>query len=545
MKRWNGWGDETISQALASHVLGFLQAEVGTAKGVPDATLQSVIAKVPASRLSQPHPLISVDAELRVRHARGQSFPDLVATRSGEIEQFPDGVALPESAEQLAELIRYCYKQDIVMIPYGGGTSVVGHINPPASDKPVVTIALTRMTRLRSLNEESQIATFDAGTPGPLVEAQLRAKGYTLGHFPQSFELSTLGGWVASRSSGQQSLRYGRIEQLFAGGRLETAQGSMQIPAFPATGAGPDIRDMLLGSEGRLGIISEVQVRVSKLPEKEAFYVAFFPSWHQAKAACRELVQSRAALSMLRLSNVVETDSLLKLADHPHLVGLLERYLKMRGVAEGKCMLTFGITASKRQFGPIKRNAMQILRQFGGVNMGTFMGSKWAETRFQAPYLRNDAWEQGYAIDTLETATNWENVDNLLNLIEENLRNGLADEGVKVHAYTHLSHCYAQGCSIYCTYIYPFGKNHQHTLERWHKLKHSTSSLIVNNGGTISHQHGVGKDHAPHVHVEKGELGMQLIESLCHSADSKQLFNPGTLIPTQPQGADHDDAMVS
>ena len=545
MKRWNGWGEESVSQKLAEHVLGFLREEVGSAQSLTDASLESVVASVPASRLKQAHPLISVDAELRVRHARGQSFPDLVATRSGHIDRFPDGVALPENREQVAELIDYCYQHDIEVIPYGGGTSVVGHINPQHSHRPVITIALTRMNRLLDLNPESQIATFGAGTPGPLVESQLRAKGYTLGHFPQSFELSTIGGWIASRSSGQQSLRYGRIEQLFAGGCLETPQGCLDLPTYPATGAGPDIREMILGSEGRIGILSEVKVRVSKLPEREGFYVVFFPSWEQAKHACRELVQSRAPLSMLRLSNVIETESLLKLSEHQGPIVWLERYLKLRGVADGKCMLTFGITGGRQQYRGVKRHAMRVIRRFGGVNMGTSMGSKWAENRFQAPYLRNDAWEQGYAIDTLETATNWDNVDNILDKVETNLRNGLADEGVKVHAYTHLSHCYPQGCSIYCTYVFPFGRDHQHTLSRWAKLKHSTSQIIVDNGGTISHQHGVGKDHAPFVHVEKGELGMQFIESLCHTADHKQLLNPGTLISTQQQGATDDNAMVS
>src|SRR5690554_7737890 len=194
----------------------------------------------------------------------------------------------------------FCLEQDIVLIPYGGGTSVAGHINPPEVDKPVLTVDMGRMNRLLELDTESQIATFGAGTPGPLVESQLRAKGYTLGHFPQSFELFTLGGWVASRSSGQQSLRYGRIEQRFAGGRVETPLGRLDIPTFPASSAGPDVREMILGSEGRMGILTEVKVRVSPLAEQESFYVIFFPSWEQARTAARQLVQGRVQLSMLR-----------------------------------------------------------------------------------------------------------------------------------------------------------------------------------------------------------------------------------------------------
>src|SRR5690606_15611542 len=161
---------------------------------------------------------------------------------------------------------------DLHVIPYGGGTSVAGHINPIDQGRPILTVSLAHMNRLIDLDRESQLATFGAGTPGPLVEAQLRAHGYTLGHFPQSFEYSTVGGWVVTRSSGQQSLRYGRIEQLFAGGRMETPVGPLTMPTLPAASAGPDLRELVLGSEGRFGILTEATVRVTPLPEHESFH---------------------------------------------------------------------------------------------------------------------------------------------------------------------------------------------------------------------------------------------------------------------------------
>lgn len=211
MRRWNGWGDEATEVELPAHGEAFLAELVGPGQRLVDASLQDVLARVPASRLA-PNPLISQDAEVRVRHARGQSLPDWLAMRSGEFGLFPDGVACPESAEQIRELLAWAQQHDVTLIPYGGGTSVAGHINPQAGQRPVLTLSLERMTRLLDIDEDSLIATFGPGANGPQVESQLRARGYTLGHFPQSWELSTLGGWVASRSSGQQSLRYGRIE---------------------------------------------------------------------------------------------------------------------------------------------------------------------------------------------------------------------------------------------------------------------------------------------------------------------------------------------
>lgn len=530
MRRWNGWGEESTVVELPKHGAGFLAEKIGVGQVLPDATLEQVLAQVPASRLSDAHALISVDAEVRVRHARGQSLPDWLAMREGRFEVFPDGVALPESAAQIRELLAWAQQQDVILIPYGGGTSVAGHINPQASDKPVVTLSLERMNKLLEIDEQSLIATFGPGANGPQVESQLRARGYTLGHYPQSWELSTLGGWVASRSSGQQSLRYGRIEQLFAGGSVETFAGTLNLPTFPASAAGPDLREMLLGSEGRFGVISEVRVRVSKLAEAENFYAVFLPDWSRALQAIRSLVQARVPLSMLRLSNAIETETQLALAGHPGQIAWLERYLALRGARDGKCMMTFGVTGNRQQNALSLKQAKKHLKGFGGVFTGTLLGKKWAEGRFRFPYLRHGLWEAGYAVDTLETATDWSNVDDLLNKLEHSLRTALEDEGEQVHVFTHLSHVYGQGSSIYTSYAFRPGSSYATALARWQKLKHSACQTIVNNHGTISHQHGVGRDHAPYLPVEKGELGIAALQALSTHFDPDQRLAPGVLL---------------
>ncbi|NQD91696.1 FAD-binding oxidoreductase [Pseudomonas sp. CrR25] len=533
MRRWNGWGDEATVVELPAHGEAFLAELVGPGQVLADASLEQVLAKVPASRLPA-HPLISLDAEERLRHARGQSLPDWLAMRSGEFGVFPDGVAFPESAAQIRELLAWAVQQDVTLIPYGGGTSVAGHINPQAGARPVLTLSLERMGKLIEIDDDSLIATFGPGANGPQVESQLRARGYTLGHFPQSWELSTLGGWVASRSSGQQSLRYGRIEQLFAGGTLETFAGTLEIPTFPASAAGPDLREVVMGSEGRFGIISEVKVRITRLAAQERFYAVFLPDWQQALDAIRQLVQARVPLSMLRLSNAIETRTQLALAGHPRQIAWLERYLALRGAGDGKCMLTFGVTGSRMQNAASLKQARRLLKGFGGVFSGTLLGSKWAQNRFRFPYLRHGLWAAGYAVDTLETATDWSNVDTLLNRVEASLRDGLAAEGERVHVFTHLSHVYGEGSSIYTTYVFRPGANYAQAMARWQRLKQAASRTIAENRGTISHQHGVGRDHAPYLALEKGELGMAALQALSTHFDPERRLAPGVLLPDAP-----------
>jgi alkyldihydroxyacetonephosphate synthase len=529
MRRWNGWGEETTVFELPPNAAEFLQVKIGNGRNLPDAALASALAQVPASRL-EADPLYSIDRQDRLLHARGQSLPDWLAMREGVFGVFPDAVAFPETPEQIRALLQLAQARNLFLIPYGGGTSVAGHINPPKLDRPILTISLARMNRLLDLDTESLIATFGPGANGPQVENQLRARGYTLGHFPQSWELSTLGGWVASRSSGQQSLRYGRIEQLFAGGRLETFDGTLNLTCFPASAAGPDLREMVLGSEGRFGIISEVKVRVTPLAQSERFYGVFMPSWEGALTATRQLVQARIPLSMLRLSTAEETQTQLALVGHQEQIKWLERYLSWRGAGAGKCMLTFGITGNTRQNAVSLKQVKHLLKREKGVFTGTLLGKKWEEHRFRSPYFREGLWRLGYAVDTLETATDWSNVNVLLNKIENNLRNGLQAEGEKVHVFTHLSHVYAEGSSIYTTYIFRPADTYAKTHERWRKLKSTTSKLIVENGGTISHQHGVGKDHAPYLPIEKGPQAIRVLKALSQHFDHNGRLNPSTLL---------------
>ncbi len=529
MRRWNGWGDETTTYPLPANAAHILIDWVGESTPPHDITYEEAIALPPASKLP-PHPLIETNAAARLRHARGQSLPDLIAMRSGQIGCFPDGVAFPMEDEQVSELIRFAAQHNFRLIPYGGGTSVVGHINLLDDAVPTITVNLQRLNTLSHLDEVSHLATFGAGVQGPDLEAQLRAHGFTLGHFPQSFELSTLGGWIATRSSGQQSLGYGRIEDLFAGGTLISPAGIIQLPPLPASAAGPDIRQDLLGSEGRLGIITEAIMRVSPLPEQEDFHAVFFPTFAQGETAVRQIIQAKLPLSMMRLSTAIETETTLALAGHERLISTLEKYLSIRHTNEEKCMLMLGFTGDKSIVKASRKQVLQITGENKGIHIGKQFGKQWHKGRFRTPYLRNSLWEIGYAVDTLETAVPWEKVQPTITAIENALTTTAEAFNERIHVFTHLSHVYSDGASVYTTYLFRIASTPEETVDRWLKMKTAASEAIVAQQGTISHQHGVGSDHVPYLPAEKGELGTAVIQDLTRRFDPYGIMNPGKLV---------------
>lgn len=528
MKRWNGWGREEYNYHFAPSAQAFVERIVGRGQTIPDASLESVLKSVPRSRLPQ-HALFNHDAESRLRHARGQSFPDWVALRYGTVNTFPDAVAMPTNQDEVDEMVTLASKEHFSIIPYGGGTSGVGHINPEMSDTPTLTVDMGKFNQLLHLDAVSQRATFGAGVRGPDMEDALAAHGYRFGHYPQSHEFSTLGGWIASRSVGTQCYYYGRIEQLFLGGLMHTPQGKLNLPAFSASAAGPDLRHFVMGSEGRMGIISEATVRIAPIPEFEHFYAVFFPDWECGFAALREIVQARLDASMLRLLDKFETETTLQLSGKDKLVNFADKGLRLLKMGDERCMMLFGLTGLEA----VARNTLQQIRHITSQHHGflekSFIGKMWYDSRFTTPYLRNNLWECGYALDTLETVFPWSQVAAVKDEIEHALFTGLEAENEKLIVFSHLSHMYTDGASLYVTYLFRRTADADETLEHWKKLKKAASEVIVKNGGTISHQHGVGVDHRPYLPLEKGELGMLSMQNFYQTYDPERIMNPGKL----------------
>lgn len=528
MLRWNGYGEEAITYPLSDSARVYFCKMLGNADQPADVQRESLTIPHPYS-FSDSHTLIHTDDETRLRHALGQSFPDLAAKRFGKIPRFPDAVAFPEVDEDVSDLLRWAHSAGAQVIPFGGGTSVVGGINPvdhEQDERPLLTISLARLNDLRQLDQTSHLATFGAGTLGPQVEAQLRAHGFTLGHYPQSFEHSSLGGWIAARSSGQQSLGYGRIEALFAGGTIETPAGRIELPSMPASAAGPDLRQLILGSEGRLGIITNATVRVRPLPESEAFYGVMLPDWDTGLHIVRHAMQAGIPLSMMRLSNPTETETFLHMPAHQNQVELLRTLLKWKNFSSEKCLMLFGLTGSKTITSLARRMMMDLTRQHHGLWLTELIGRQWAKTRFRSAYLRDTLWEHGYAVETLETAVPWDRVGTAAQVILKALSEAVSP----VLPMVHLSHFYRDGASLYFTFVFRVGATFEETIGCWRALKEAGCKAIISVGGTISHQHGVGADHLAYLESEKGKLGMQVLKNVQKYLDPSNMMNPGKLM---------------
>jgi alkyldihydroxyacetonephosphate synthase len=530
MRRWNGWGDTSITFRLSKAAESYLQNLLAPGDRSPDADLEDVLQTVPASRLRE-HPLVDHEPLPRLLHARGQSLPDWIALRSGSIDAFPDGVALPDQADQVRELLAFAEASGACVIPYGGGTSVVGHINPQHGGPPTLTVDMSGLNRLLEFDEESRLATFGTGATGPAIDQQLGARGYRLGHYPQSWEYSTLGGWIATRSSGQQSYGYGRIDDLFAGGEVETPRGQLKLPALPASAAGPDLRQVILGSEGRLGVITQAVLRVRPLPRKESFFGVLFHGWDDGRQAAHSLAQAGVGLSMIRLSDALETEITLALAGRERLVRLGRWAAGLLGYGADRCLMILGVSAEKEHDAArVRHQALDTVRMHGGFDAGELIGKEWSRSRFRSPYLRNTLWAMGYALDTLESAVSWAGFEVARSNTLSAMRAAFEASNIPGIVFSHLSHVYADGAGFYITCIFPRAGTADETLSRWRLLKRSASDAITASGGTISHQHGVGLDHRDDLEVEKGRLGLQLISALTRAVDPAGILNPGKLI---------------
>ena len=529
MKRIQGWGNIQTDYPVPEPAQAYLKKVVGKPHPLHNTSISALLQKMPPTRLPT-HPLISTDPEGRLRHARGQSLNDWVDMYDGLVDSFPDGVAYPETDAEVRQLIQFALKEKLNLIPYGGGSSVVGHLTPPNDGPPTISVNLAKMNHLLALNEENYEATLGAGISGPQLEAELKKHGFIMGHFPQSWEFSTLGGWIVTRSVGQQSYHYGRIEPLFVNGHLETPAGPLDLPHIPKSAAGPDLRHLVLGSEARMGILTQATMRVRRLPEEEHFYAAFFPNFTIGAAAVRKIAQSELALSMVRLSDPLETETTFQLSGKEKLVNIAKKGLNLFGQGEDRCMLIYGLTGSKAENRLADRQLAHFVRSNMGVMVRFYLGEAWMEKRFLTPYLRNTLWDLGYALDTLETSLPWEKIQSGRTAILDAISHALEDENETVLAFSHISHVYTNGGSMYITYLFRRAQDPHQTLARWRKIKGAASKCITDMSGTISHQHGVGLDHKPYLHLEKDQLGMQIIKNAIKTVDPDQIMNTGKLI---------------
>jgi alkyldihydroxyacetonephosphate synthase len=322
----------------------------------------------------------------------------------------------------------------------------------------------------------------------------------------------------------------GRIEALFAGGHLETPVGPLDLPPFPASAAGPDLRQVVLGSEGRLGILTEVIVRTAPQPVRDVVRAYALPDWERALELARTLADARLPLSMVRVSTPIETATMIALIPSDRSRRLLRRYLGWRGQGGAEsCLILVGMAGSDKVVRAVEGEVGRLIRDRRGIGVPT-LGPAWARERYRAPYLRDALWAAGYAVDTVETAVDWSRLPALAAALGPALRHGLEADGERVHAYSHLSHLYPSGSSLYVTFAFRLAPDPDQTLDRWRRLKTLASQTIVAHGGTISHQHGVGRVHAPYLAAEKGTLGMAALDGLIERFDPRGVLARGVLV---------------
>jgi alkyldihydroxyacetonephosphate synthase len=537
--RWWGWGEDGHAVPLPPVAEGLLRDELGMEPAARKPPVGVEQVSVPESRLPGPaRERLAAAAgaehvrdarEDRIAHAVGRSYPDLVRIRAGDASSAPDAVVLPGSAEQVAAVLAACAEQRVAVTPFGGGTSVVGGVEPVRDGMAAaISLDLRRLDTTVEVDRLSLTARLDGGLFGPEAERRLGAEGVTLGHFPQSFEYSTVGGWVATRSAGQASTGYGRIDELVEGVRCITPAGELGTRAVPASAAGPDLRELIVGSEGVLGVICEATVRVRPAPAARHFEGWSFRSFAEGCAAFRVMEQADGAADVCRLSDEDETRLTMALASTGSRSERLgRRYLRMRG-HEGGCTAIIGFEGDEEDVERRRRHTSGLLRAGGGVSLGRRPGEAWLRSRYAGPYLRDELLDRGVMVETLETATTWANLESLHAAVGGALRTVLGQRGTPPLVICHVSHLYPSGASLYFTFL---ARQEEDALGQWRAAKTAASEAIVAGGGTITHHHAVGRDHRPWMRAEVGELGIELIRAAKERLDPAGIMNPGKLLP--------------
>ena len=521
---WSRWGDPDHAGPLPDAARDLIDAAFGIRES-PGVALEDV--RLPKAGLGERHldslrallghDQVLVDDESRIRHTRGRSTPDLLKMRSGDASDAPDAVLRPGDHDQVAGIVEWCSDHGVALVPFGGGTSVVGGLAAKRDGYAgVVAVDLRRLNTLVDLDIESCTAELGAGLLGPEAEALLAEHGLTLGHFPQSFEYASIGGFAATRSSGQASSGYGRFDAAVVGLRVATPCGTLILGSAPSNAAGPDLRELVLGSEGAFGVITSVTVRVRREPSVKVYEGWRFASFREGAAALRELAQSGSAPTVLRLSD--ESETALNLA-RPSDVG---------GDNAGGCLMITGYEGEPLQVDAIRMATGAVLDRVGGRALGEEPGRAWSKGRFHGPYLRDSLLDVGVLVETLETATFWSNLSRLYDAVRGALEGSLTEQGTAPIVLCHISHVYETGASLYFTVA---AKQTGDGLDQWAQAKRAASDAMIAAGATITHHHAVGRDHVPWFAQEIGPVGVQMLRAVKASVDPAGVLNPGVLIP--------------
>lgn len=548
MMKWCGWGSEDKEYQVSSKpaLFPFMQKFLGVSQvdfiGRPDRSqvvmpkpimnhefLQAVRRKLDADQ-------VECDEEARLLHTYGKSFRDLWRMRKLIIDSAPDAVLYPRGHGDVAAIVDAAHQHDVVVVPFGGGTNIVGGVEVDRGHKSMaVTVNMQQMNRILNIDEGAMTATIQAGILGPELEAGLNARGYSLGHYPDSFEFSTFGGWLATRSAGMQSDKYGKIEDMVIAVKMVTPAGTIETQLVPKAATGPDLNQLIIGSEGVFGIITEATVRIHK-KVREEYRGVLFPDFTSGLAAIQRCVREDCLPMTLRLSNEAETALGFALRSAPSWLKSFKQKLaltyirKFKGIDASKgCLLIIGLDGCDHTRRSETQKVLKICREQGGVDLGTKVGEHWYKGKYDYPYIRDFCMDHSIVVDVTETSTLWPKVLPMYSSVKSKMDQVLACNGAPGYLGCHLSHSYQTGACLYFTFAMKSQKDRE--LQQYLKIKETIVDEILKCGGSLSHHHAIGYEHMPWYAAYMGGTAMQALNGVKASLDPKNICNPGKLLP--------------
>lgn len=559
-QKWWGWGasgDKPYAVADKPKFPAFAMDKLGVDILATElVTPQLDDIDVPASILGDGHRqrLVAIvgeanlrtDDEMRVVHAYGKGVRDLVRVRRGILGRVPDAVVYPGSEDEVVALMELALEVDAVVIPYGGGSNIVAALEAqPGEQRLVLSVDMGRMNRVLEIDEQAEVALIEAGTLGPDMEAQLNEKGWTLGHFPDSFMWSTVGGWIATRSTGSQSDKYGDIADITRGLRMvmplpldERTEGRrtqvMALRALPSYSSGPSVREVVLGSEGRLGIITQAWMQVHRLAPVREIQAYFYPTYEAGLKAAEQVAHSDANPMMLRVSDAAETQFSMANGKKSSTVGhYLNQAIQKVMLAKGWdldqiCISFVGFEGDATHVRYTKSVVNKIVRANGGIGVGKGPGTLFDQKKYDIPYIRDYLLNIGIPADVSETSTPWSGAAHMHDETVRRAYEAMAETGHRGFIMCHVSHSYHAGACQYFTFAVADGS--ETNMDTYDHVKRAVQQSFMDNGGTVSHHHGVGEEHSPWMEQDISKGGVDVQKALFDGIDPGNNLNPGKIV---------------
>ena len=548
-QKWWGWGEEGISYSdegrpkfakfvkdkvgLDIHGKTTLAPDLATLDVPPTQLTDDLRAKLNEAIGEE---YVLTDDETRVACGYGRGIRDLVRVRKGDFGRLPDAVVYPGSEEDVVKLMELATEMNLVLIPFGGGSNIVAATEAePHETRQVILANMGRMDKVLEIDEESGLAHIQAGVYGPHMEEQLNAKGWTMGHHPDSFVWSTLGGWIATRSSGMQSDKYGDIADMTRGLRMVMPGQVLELRPLPSTSSGPSVREMVIGSEGRLGIITEAWMHVHRIPEERVLHAYFFPDYYAGLAAAEEIVHSDAAPMLVRVSDDIETQYIMangkeskskisKLSSKA-----IKKIMESKGWDLERIAMSFiGFEGSKAHVRYEKGLVDKIVKKHGGFGVGSGPGKLYDQKKYDTPYIRDYMLDRGLICDVSETSTPWAHAVEIYDETRAAFQRALDSIGREGAVFCHISHSYHSGACQYFTFV--VNDDTETAEESYDVVKRAIQQSFVDHHGTVSHHHGVGEEHSPWMEQDISPAGVDIQRKLFAAVDPGKNLNPGKIV---------------